>query len=109
MLRLFYVSTASPSFRDGDVNLLVEKAERRNRERGITGALVFNGVNFGQVLEGEDETVLDLMDLIRNDVRHDGVIVVQQRQVDDRAYGGWGMKRVEGLKFDELVEAMAQA
>lgn len=108
MIRVFYVSTASPSFGNGDLEALVDKAARNNEARDITGALAFNGVNFGQVLEGEEETIAELMEMIRCDVRHDGVIVIQEKQVEGRAFENWSMKRIKGLEFDELVAAMAK-
>ncbi|TDH38339.1 BLUF domain-containing protein [Pseudohoeflea suaedae] len=107
MFRLFYVSTAAPDFTPGDIKPLVETASAKNRELGITGALKFNGINFAQVLEGEKDAVLRLMSTIRYDKRHTGVIVVAEAEADDRMFGHWDMSFVDGLDFQDFVNAMS--
>lgn len=108
MFRLFYVSTARQGLSDDDIDLIVERAALRNRDLEITGAILFNGYNFGQILEGERNTVSDLMEEIKSDDRHNGVIVVAEREVENRVFPDWSMQRVEGLKFDKLFEAMGR-
>lgn len=107
MYRLFYVSTASNTLSDEDVDAIVTTADRENRARDITGALGFNGVNFAQILEGDKAQVLSLFENIRKDSRHSGVILVGEKEIGDRAFKDWGMIRTEGLQFDGLVAAMA--
>ena len=107
MFRLFYVSTASPDFSPSDIKPLVETASAKNRRLGITGALKFNGINFAQVLEGEKDAVLRLMSTIRYDKRHTGVIVVAEVESDERMFGHWDMSFVDGLDFQDFVNAMS--
>ena len=104
MYRLFYVSTASTELQDDEIELLVNRAAVNNARLGISGALAFNGLNFAQVLEGERKAVLDLMESIRNDKRHFGVVVVLEGDRRERRWDGWSMTRIEGLEFDPLVE-----
>jgi hypothetical protein len=107
MIRLFYVSTASLPFDEDDLQQLVAAAAARNETIGVTGALVFNGVNFAQVLEGDQSTVSALMDAIRSDDRHSGVVVIGQRPVTKRQWDGWSMRLVKGLAFDPLLASMS--
>jgi len=104
--RLFYISTAAAGIDHQVVDEIVGKAVAHNLRAGISGLLGFNGVNFAQVIEGNQSDVFALMDRIRADTRHDGVIVINQNPVHSRRFGDWGMKQIEGLDFTEFVEAI---
>ncbi len=107
LFRLFYVSTAAGTDQQ-TVDEIVRNAAVHNRKVGISGLLGFNGVNFAQVIEGEQDDVFVLMDRIRADTRHHGVIVINESLVYGRRYADWGMKLIEGLQFNEFVEAMTE-
>lgn len=107
MIRLFYVSTAKPGFQHAMLDALVEKASKHNAERQITGALAFNGNIFAQVIEGNVDVVDQLMDNIKRDTRHSGIIIVSRKEIAERAFPDWGMKHIRALNFDELVDSMA--
>mgnify|MGYP000430477251 CR=1 FL=1 len=109
MYRLFYVSSARPGLDQSDFSELVGAASLKNLILNITGAIGFDGNRFAQVLEGEKETVLSLMETIKADSRHTGVVVMAETQTDDRLYNGWGMKHIDSLIFDDFESAMADA
>lgn len=106
MYRLFYISNVSPFFDPDTLIELCQHSATKNRELGIGGALVFNGTNFGQVLEGNKEDVLALSELIKKDVRHTGYNVVKAKEVSDRFFDDWGMNLVHGFDFSSLESAM---
>ena len=106
LYRLFYISNASPFFNPDTLAELCEHSAERNRELEIGGALVFNGTNFGQVLEGDRAHVLALADKIQKDVRHTGYNLVNAKEVSDRHFEDWGMSLVHGFDFSELESAM---
>jgi hypothetical protein len=58
-------------------------------------------------LEGGQSTVNALMDAIRSDDRHSGVVVIGQRPVTKRQWDGWSMRLVKGLAFDPLLASMS--
>lgn len=72
MIRIVYVSTSRLGLTDADVKQILQQARERNKAKGITGLLVFNGLNFIQALEGEAEPVLATMSAISRDPRHSG-------------------------------------
>ncbi len=88
-----YISTA-PSLPREDVDAIIAASARNNPARGITGFLLFNGRNFLQLLEGEEEAVAALMETITADPRHSGVSVIDRRDIAQRACPDWAMKRV---------------
>lgn len=107
MYRLFYVSRAARDMDEESVDSLAEQAASNNASSNIVGALCYNGVAFGQVLEGPQEDIFRLLDSIRADSRHEGVIVVAEKPIRFRHFKDFHMKRVRGMDFNELIEAMA--
>ncbi|MEZ5876354.1 MAG: BLUF domain-containing protein [Tepidamorphaceae bacterium] len=53
MYRLMYMSTAAPEMTDESVDILVDRARKKNDALNITGVIGFNGLNFAQILEGQ--------------------------------------------------------
>jgi len=70
VFQIFYVSQLQPDSDIGVVKDIVAVSRRANPTRGITGALVFDGEHFGQLLEGREADVVALMRRIEADPRH---------------------------------------
>lgn len=81
-------------------------ASARNAEHEITGALAFNGRNFCQVLEGAEADVRQLVRNIRNDERHSGFKIMDEKTISSRHFSGWSMLKVEDLDFSVVINAM---
>jgi len=107
--RLYYVSSASPDLDKTDIEALVAAATVKNTLLGITGALGYDGASFAQILEGVKEDVLKLMDSIRADDRHSGIVIMGEKPIQRRLYDGWGMKHIDSLIFEDFESAMADA
>ena len=107
MIRLFYVSTASEGVDHDAVAQIAREAELKNAVYGVTGALGYNGTSFAQILEGDRQTVSNLVELILSDPRHSSVTIVNIREIESRRFDGWGMKHIEDPDFQELLEAAA--
>ena len=91
MLSVTYVSVADPLIGDDDIAAILVSACRNNARDELTGALVYNGHNFLQLLEGPDEKVEACLAAIRRDPRHSGMIEVRRRAVETRDFGEWAM------------------
>jgi len=109
MYRLYYMSSARPDLEKVEVNRMVAAAALKNALLNITGAIAYDGERFAQILEGEKNDVTDLMDTIRADNRHSGIVIMAEKPVDRRIYDGWGMKHMDSLIFDDFETAMADA
>ena len=57
MFRLAYVSNARLGLNQNDLDSIMHTSKLRNKLAGVTGLLLFNGVNFMQVLEGDRHLV----------------------------------------------------
>jgi transcriptional accessory protein Tex/SPT6 len=88
-----YISTAPTLSRD-EVDAILASSERYNPVHNITGLLLYNGRNFLQLLEGEEEDLVSLMLRITEDPRHSGITLLDRRNIDERACPDWAMKRV---------------
>lgn len=91
MLSVIYVSVADPALDREDIHRLVDRARVNNRRDGLTGALIYNGQNFMQLLEGPVEKVELCLSAIRADRRHSGLIELRRRLVAEREFAGWSM------------------
>ena len=91
MYLLAYVSVATRLFPDDELTELLKKSRENNLAQGITGLLLYNDSNFLQILEGSKEAVLSLLDKIRSDPRHHGLIVVLREEHPRREFADWAM------------------
>jgi len=92
MLRLAYVSNARLGLNQNELDSIMHTSKLRNKLAGVTGLLLFNGVNFMQVLEGERALTLNIYDGILRDARHGSIKTIIQEKIDHLTYPAWGMK-----------------
>ena len=76
VFQILYVSRLAPACDFGVVKAIVAVARAFNSEHAITGALLFDGERFGQLLEGTEAEVQALMSRIALDRRHTHVTVL---------------------------------
>ena len=77
-----------------EVEQILETARARNAEVGVTGALLFNGTSFVQVLEGTREAVEETFERIQLDPRHADVVLLDMKPVEARNFRTWSMAHV---------------
>lgn len=108
MLSVVYVSVADPSIGEDGVALIVETARRNNARHGLTGALIYNGYNFLQLLEGPADEVEACLAIIGQDSRHSGMAEVRRRKIETRDFADWTMLYERGLAgHDEDLSRLA--
>lgn len=91
MIHLVYVSSASILLKEEELLELLKKAREKNQKLGITGMLLYKGGNFLQVLEGEEQVVDELYEVIKQDRRHHQIITIGKRKVEERMFPDWEM------------------
>lgn len=93
MISKLYVSKSliSPSDSDAVIAGIVVHARERNATLGITGALVFTGTRFAQILEGDSAAIHGLLDTIRLDSRHTDMFVFNEWAIERRLFRNWSM------------------
>ncbi|MEM7539309.1 MAG: BLUF domain-containing protein, partial [Chloroflexota bacterium] len=86
-----YISAASVSFNEDDLNKLLQKSRTNNRVLGITGLLLYADGNFIQVLEGEPQNLEIVLSKIRRDHRHSKIIKLLSKEIETRNFPDWDM------------------
>ncbi|MEH6759071.1 MAG: BLUF domain-containing protein [Parasphingorhabdus sp.] len=108
-----YISTARSDLETSDFQIILDSANHRNAELGLTGLLAFNGLNFMQILEGPRDNVNCCIRSIEADKRHDGMVIFDRREAQHREFPDWKMAGIllsaEGsdtkLGIDELLSS----
>lgn len=103
---MLYFSTARAQVDRAEVEKIVSHATAKNQRLGVTGALAYNGRNFCQLLEGEEDVVLNLMRQIKDDPRHAGFKVLDQKEIEVAHFEDWSMQLVDDLDFSTVINAM---
>ena len=99
---------------EGEVQKILASSRRNNVREGVTGALLFNGEWFAQVLEGPLAKVEATFERIQRDPRHADVTVLESGVASCRVFADWSMayagadetqrSRMKALSFDGVLE-----
>jgi hypothetical protein len=98
MIRVTYLSQATPDFVSIDLIYLLEQCHLNNPKRGLTGLLIFGNNTFLQTIEGEKKIVEELLEKISKDKRHTKFQILSQQSIENRQYSNWAMG------FEKLTE-----
>ncbi|MBF7073283.1 BLUF domain-containing protein [Glaciecola sp. MH2013] len=107
MYRITYISKSEVAGDKESVKAQIESilssATKNNPELGITGALLYSGGYFCQVIEGEEDNIEELYETIQMDPRHSDVTILNYEACEGRIFTEWAMAFAgiqESLKFD---------
>ncbi len=91
MFYLIYVSSSADPMTTDDLLFLSQESRDKNRERGITGLLLYKDGSFMQMLEGDKQAVLGLYEKIVEDQRHTGILTIMSGEIEERNFDQWSM------------------
>jgi hypothetical protein len=103
---IVYISERVTELSEADIDLLAERSSVHNDSVGISGILFCFSERFIQVLEGPGPAVGELYKRIRLDTRHHDVTTVHDVPIEERAYPGWGMRRIHDEELGETEKAL---
>ena len=105
LFNLVYCSQMRPGLGPNDVNAIVATSHRRNPILGITGLLTFGSEVFFQWIEGPKLEVLDLVQLIETDNRHENMVILSSdEEVRERIFPNWDMELVSADDIKEVLK-----
>jgi hypothetical protein len=106
VIRLLYISNASATVTDEQVQDILVWARKNNPPNGITGVLIHGGGLFMQVLEGPEENVLRQYVKILDDQRHSDIQILHISPAYSRIFEQWSMGDIAGnpLQFEHVSE-----
>ena len=82
---------------------ILASAHKNNPAKGVTGALLYSGGYFCQVIEGPEEVLEELFETIQMDDRHGDVTVLHFEPIEARGFSEWAMALAgieEQMRFD---------
>lgn len=93
MESLLYISESKiePIKAQEELKRILVTAHIFNPSVGITGALLFTGTHFAQVIEGDEVSVSALIAAIIRDTRHAQVKIVTRHRLSARRFPDWSM------------------
>lgn len=91
MIQLIYTSHGADGIVRAQVDALLDAARRANQAAGITGIMLYDGIMFVQLLEGDAPIVDDLFARIKNDTRHFNIQPLIREPVGARQFSNWSM------------------
>ena len=100
-----YCSRAAEGVDDIEVDRIIERSQRRNVERDITGVLVYGSGVFFQWIEGPAPEIKKLIASLHGDPRHYDIVSLD-RSVEkrERLYPNWEMERVGADDIRAVLE-----
>ena len=108
MKRIMYISTTTRKLTDEEVEEIGRKSVTNNARVGVTGVLLSANEFFFQILEGREEDVDSVLNRIKQDLRHQGLLILKAESgVTDRLFANWSMNtvRLDGMS-DMLMQAI---
>lgn len=90
---ILYISTSKldPTTVNDVLEALIADAAIRNKRRGLSGAMMFTGRHFVQVIEGAPEMIETLLQSLRADPRHTDIVIVERGPIPERRFPEWSM------------------
>lgn len=89
---------------------ILAKAHKNNPDLGVTGALLYSGGYFCQVIEGDDEALEELFETIQGDDRHGEITILHFEPIEKRVFSEWSMAFAgieAAMRFD--IEGIKQS
>lgn len=105
---LIYLSASAKLLNDDEISKILQQSQTNNRSLNITGVLLYCNGSIIQVLEGDQQKVEDLYDVISQDQRHNNLIRLYSGQIEQRSFADWlmGYRTLSSKELSHLHELM---
>jgi hypothetical protein len=107
LVELTYLSEAVSDMSFLGLMKLLESARTFNQANGITGILLYDNQQFGQVIEGERASVMKAWKRIQDDKRHHRTELLEIREITERSFPGWLLRFYGGETLIRDYPALA--
>lgn len=91
VFQITYSSVAKPELSITEIEEIITQAKQFNTAHDITGCLIYNKGYFLQILEGEKQLVMNLVNSIKLDDRHDHFTILSEGETKLRTFKDWAM------------------
>jgi len=104
---LSYLSEAVSDMSFLSLMRLLESARAFNQNNDITGILLYDNQQFGQILEGEYANVMKAWKRVQEDKRHHRVELLEIRGISERSFPEWLLRFYGGETLTRDYPALA--
>ena len=108
LVELSYLSEAVSDMSFLGLMGLLQTARALNQKSGITGILLYDNQQFGQVIEGERANVMKAWRRIQSDKRHHRVELLEIREITERKFPDWLLRFYGGETLTRDNPAIAE-
>jgi len=107
LVELSYLSEAVSDMSFLGLMRLLESARAFNQKNGITGILLYDNQQFGQIIEGEYANVMKAWKRIQDDRRHHRIELLEIREISERSFPEWLLRFYGGETLTRDYPALA--
>ncbi len=108
LVELSYLSEAVSDMSFLGLMRLLESARAFNQTNGISGILLYDNQQFGQIIEGESASVMKAWKRIQEDKRHHRIELLEIREISERSYPDWLLRFYGGETLTRDYPALAE-
>lgn len=108
LVELSYLSEAVSDMSFLGLMRLLESARAFNQKNGISGILLYDNQQFGQIIEGERASIMKVWKRIQEDKRHHRVELLEIREITERSFPDWLLRFYRGDTLTRDYPALAE-
>ncbi len=108
LIELSYLSEAVSDMSFLGLMRLLETARAFNQKNSITGILLYDNQQFGQIIEGERVNVMKAWKRIQDDKRHHRIELLEIREIEARSFPDWLLRFYGGETLTRDYPALTE-
>lgn len=108
LVELSYLSEAVSDMSFLGLMRLLESARSFNQKNGISGILLYDNQQFGQIIEGERASIMKVWKRIQEDKRHHRIELLEIREISERSFSDWLLRFYGGETLTRDYPALAE-
>ena len=108
LVELSYLSEAVSDMSFLGLMRLLESARAFNQQNGITGILLYDNQQFGQIIEGERANIMKVWKRIQEDKRHHRIELLEIREISERSFPDWLLRFYGGETLTRDYPALTE-
>jgi len=100
-----YMSHQSRVMSSEDINKLLFQIREKNKRLAITGLLLLIQGKFVQYIEGPKSEIKNVYESIKNDPRHNELLLLDNGEIEERQFQDWSMayKKINDFTVQDLT------
>ena len=108
LVELSYLSEAVSDMSFLGLMRLLESARAFNQSNVITGILLYDNQQFGQIIEGERANIMKVWKRIQEDKRHHRIELLEIREISERSFPDWLLRFYGGETLTRDYPALTE-